>query len=463
MVKLVIRSMFSMILAGLFVLPAFAQEDDWELLFNGKDLSNFKQLNGEAEYRIEDGAIVGISKMGTPNSFLATKKTYGDFILEVEVKVDPRLNSGIQIRSESKPDYRNGRVHGYQVEIDPSERKWAGGLYDEARRGWLYPLTRNPKGQEAFRNGVWNKYRIEAIGNSIRTWINGVQCTNLVDDMTAEGFIALQVHSIRNKEQEGTTVSWRNIRIKTENLEEESWPSDPEAPEFSYLQNELTENEKRKGWRLLWDGKTTKGWRGAKIGQFPDFGWVIEDGILTIHGKGGAESAGPGDIVTTDLFSDFELEVDFMLTEGANSGIKYFVDPELNKGEGSAIGLEFQVLHDQVHPDAKKGVGGNRTVGSLYDLIPATNLSEVNRDGKRVNGPGQWNRARIVVRGNHVEHWLNNIKVVEYERGSQIYRALVQKSKYKVWPNFGEAPAGHILLQEHGDTVHYRNIKIREF
>ena len=112
---------------------------------------------------------------------------------------------------------------------------------------------------------------------------------------------------------------------------------------------------------------------------------------------------------------------------------------------------------------AKAGEGGNRTVGSLYDLIPAANLSEPDRNAKRVNGPGQWNRARIVVRGNHVEHWLNDIKVVEYERGSQIYRALVQKSKYEKWPKFGEAPAGHILLQEHGDTVHYRNIKIREF
>lgn len=463
MVKLVIRSAFFTALAVLLTLPAKAQKDGWQELFNGKDLSNFKQLNGEAEYRMEDGAIVGISKLGTPNSFLATKKTYGDFILELDVKVDPRLNSGIQIRSLSKPDYRDGRVHGYQVEIDPSNRKWAGGLYDEARRGWLYPLTRNPKGQEAFRNGAWNKYRIEAIGNSIRTWINGVQCANLVDDMTAEGFIALQVHSINNKDQEGTTVAWRNIRIKTDNLEAERWPSDPDVPEISYLNNQLTEDEMRKGWRLLWDGKTSNGWRGAKSESFPDFGWEMKDGMLTIHGKGGAESRGPGDIITNDLFSEFELQVDFMLTEGANSGIKYFVDPELNKGEGSAIGLEFQVLHDQKHPDAKAGVGGNRTVGSLYDLIPAANLSEPDRDEKRVNGPGQWNRARIVVRGNHVEHWLNDIKVVEYDRDSQLYRALVQKSKYEKWPNFGQAPAGHILLQEHGDTVHFRNIKIREF
>lgn len=463
MSKLLINRVFLTAFAGLLALTTFAQKGGWQALYNGKDLNNFKQLNGEAEYRMEGNTIVGVSKVGTPNSFLATKKTYGDFILELELKVEPGLNSGIQIRSLSKEDYRDGRVHGYQVEIDPSERKWAGGLYDEARRGWLYPLTRNPKGQEAFKNGQWNTYRIEAIGHSIRTWINGVQCTNLIDDMTAEGFIALQVHSIRDKENEGKTVRWRNIRIKTDDLEAESWPSDPDVPEFSYLVNTLTENEKRKGWRLLWDGKTSKGWRGAKLDHFPESGWAIKDGILTVQGKGGAESRGPGDIITENLFSNFELEVDFMITEGANSGIKYFVDPELNKGEGSAIGLEFQVLDDKKHADANNGVGGNRTMGSLYDLIPAANLSESNRDVKRANAPGQWNRARIVVKNNHVEHWLNDVKVVEFERGSQIYRALVQKSKYKVWPNFGEAKAGHILLQEHGDTVHYRNIKIREF
>ena len=229
------------------------------------------------------------------------------------------------------------------------------------------------------------------------------------------------------------------------------------------LNNQLTEDEKRKGWRLLWDGKTTKGWRGAKLKEFPEKGWTMEDGVLSVLSSGGAESRNGGDIVTKATYSNFELMVDFKLTEGANSGIKYFVDPELNKGEGSAIGLEFQVLHDEKHPDAKQGVNGNRTVGSLYDLIRADNLSEPSRDSKRVNGVGSWNRARIIVKDGHVEHWLNGIKVVEFNRHSQIFRALVEKSKYVKWPKFGQLPDGHILLQDHGDKVSFRNIKIREF
>mgnify|MGYP002072779597 CR=1 FL=1 len=448
------------ILAYSFI-HTYAQEDGWVQLFNGKDFTGFRKLNGTAEYTVENGEMVGTSRLKTPNTFMATEKDYGDFILEVEVKVDPLLNSGIQIRSLSKPEYNNGRVHGYQVEIDPSPRAFSGGLYDEARRGWLYTLNENPLGQAAFKQGTWNQYHIEAIGNDIRVWVNGVNTSNTVDDMTASGFIAFQVHSINSAESEGTTVRWRNIRIKTTDLQNSRWPMQPGAKEYNYVANTLTEREKREGWRFLWDGKTTNGWRGAKLDKFPDGGWSIKDGILSVHDSDGAESRNGGDIVTVEKFSSFELSLDFRLTEGANSGVKYFVDPGMNKGEGSAIGLEFQLLDDKVHPDAKMGVKGNRTLGSLYDLIPAANLSVPNR-GKEFRGIGQWNQARIVVRGNHIEHWLNGYKVVEYERNNPMYRALVAYSKYKDWPNFGESPSGHILLQDHGDKVEFRSIKIRE-
>ena len=173
-------------------------QDGWTTLFNGENLDNWVQLNGKAEYKIEGDAIVGISTPKEPNSFLTTKEKYGDFIFTCEVKLDPDLNSGIQFRSESYEAYNKGRVHGYQFELDPSSRRWAGGIYDEARRGWLYPLTTNPKAQEAFINGKWNEVRIEAIGSTIRTWLNGVQCANLIDDLTPKGFIALQVHGIGN-------------------------------------------------------------------------------------------------------------------------------------------------------------------------------------------------------------------------------------------------------------------------
>jgi len=441
--------------------PMVGVDDGWEILFNGKDFDNFEQLNGKAEYKIENGEMVGISKLKTPNSFMATKKKYSDFILEFEVLVENGLNSGVQFRSLSLPDYRKGRVHGYQCEIETSARKWAGGIYDEARRAWLYPLSRNEKGRHAFVPGEWNHYRIEAIGSEIRTWINDVQCANLVDDMTAEGIIAFQVHGIYNKAQEGKTVRWKNIKIKTTDLANERKKVDPTVPEFSYLNNQLTDNEKRNGWRLLWDGKTTNGWRSAKSDQFPTKGWTVAEGMLEVEKSGGYESRNGGDIITEDLFNDFELSVDFKMTEGANSGIKYFVDPKLLKGAGSAIGLEFQILDDKKHADAKMGKNGNRTVGCLYDLIRAESFTS--RRGKNFKGISQWNNARIVVKGGKVEHWLNHVKVVEYDRFSQMFLALVEKSKYEKYENFGRLEEGHILLQDHGDAVAFRNIKVREF
>ena len=452
------------------VSPANAQaadlspDDDplWTPLFNGKNLDNWVQRNGKASYHIDGDVIVGTTVLNTPNSFLCTKEDYDNFILEYEFLVHPLLNSGVQFRSESREDYNNGRVHGYQVEIDPADRAWTGGIFDEARRGWMYSLSRNQPAREAFRQGTWNKIRIEAIGPSIRTWLNGVMASNLVDDMTPSGFIALQVHGIGSEEQAGQEVRWRNIRIITSDLEEQQMAPDPNVPEFNYVPNTLSESEARKGWRLLWDGKSSNGWRGAKLDGFPETGWIMKDGVLSVLSSDGAESRNGGDIVTDKVYSEFELELDFKITEGANSGIKYFVLPRLNNGPGSSIGLEYQILDDKKHPDATQGVGGNRTLASLYDLIPAGNLTLPDRD-KRFNGVGRWNRARIVVRANHIEHWLNNEKVLEYDRSTPIYRALVAKSKYSKWPNFGEAPAGHILIQDHGDEVSYRNIKIREF
>jgi hypothetical protein len=439
-------------------------------LFNGKDLSGWVQRGGAAHYKVEGGEIVGTSVMDTPNSFLCTERTYGDFILEYDFKVDPRLNSGVQIRSEcfdrdtevswngQSMKIPAGRVHGYQVEIDPDvarKRMWSAGIFDEARRKWLFPAPGDKtaetafseQGLKVFKPEDWNHVRVEAVGDTIKTFLNGEPRAVLKDAMTLRGIIGLQVHSIgKDKKTDGTQVRWRNLKITD---------LDPPA-------NILTEDEKAAGWRLLWDGKTSDGWRSAKAEAFPAKGWEIKDGILTVHASGGAESVAAGDIITRDRFTEFELMVDFRITPGANSGIKYFCQPNLDPvtgtgaraATGSAIGLEFQILDDLLHPDAKLGRDGNRTIGSLYDLITAAPT-------KKPNQIGEWNTARIMLKGKHVEHWLNGVKVVEYERGSPAFREIVATSKYKKIPGFGEWEDGHILLQDHGDRVSFRNIKIR--
>jgi hypothetical protein len=445
----------NLILMGLLLVSStlFSQEK-WEMLFNGKNLNGWTKLGGTADYTVKNGIIKGTSKMNTPNSFLTTKKMYSDFILEMEFRVDEGLNSGVQFRSNSIKEYKDGRVHGYQYEIDASPRAWTGGIYDESRRGWLYSLSKNPVAKTAFIANDWNKIRIEAIGNSIRTWLNDVPCANILDNLTATGFIALQVHNINNINQEGKTIQWRNIRISTQDVEKFRRPYNREIPQVNHIVNTISEEEKADGWKLLWDGKTTDGWRGARLKNFPEKGWKIEDGVLKVMKSDGGESTNGGDIVTIKKYKNFELSVDFKITKGANSGIKYFVDTDLNQGEGSSIGCEFQILDDNEHPDAKKGVKGNRTLGSLYDIIPAP----ANKPFRK----NFYNNARIVVRGNKVEHYLNDEKIVEYERGTQMWRALVDFSKYNVWPNFGEAKEGHILLQDHGDEVWFQNIKIKE-
>jgi Domain of Unknown Function (DUF1080) len=468
------KVLIRLVLAAL-VLPGISSAQSPVPLFNGKDLTGWVQRGGKAKYHVEGNEIVGTSAMDTPNSFLCTEKTYGDFIFEYEFKVDPRLNSGVQFRSECFDKTTSvtsedktitvpaGRVHGYQAEIDPDPKKnrwWTAGIYDEARRNWLYPGKKGgdeaaftTQGRKIFKQGDWNHIRIEAVGDSIKTFLNGTPCAAIKDAMTLRGFIALQVHGIgKDKDTDGSQVRWRNLKIT-------EVASNTEAP----ANNTLSAAETAAGWQLLWDGKTSAGWRSAKSDKFPTAGWKMSDGVLTVMENAGAESAAGGDIITQQRYADFELAADFKITPGANSGIKLFVQPNLSPIDkvtgkpaavGSAIGVEFQILDDARHPDAKLGRDGNRTVGSLYDLIPAP-------QDKTVQPIGEWNHARILSRGNHVEFWLNEKKTLEFERGSAEFRAIVAQSKYKNIVGFGEWADGHILLQDHGNEVSYRNLKIR--
>lgn len=430
---------------------SLSAQSNWTELFNGKNLKGWTVVGGKAPYKVVDGAIVGTTIANTPNSFLRTTAEYDDFILELSFKVDDELNSGIQFRSNSKPEFKDGIVHGYQYDIDPSERAWTGGIYDEAREGWLYPLTTNKKASKAFKPGCWNDVRIEAIGNRIRTWINGVPAADILDNQDSKGFIALQVHQIYDEADAGKTVSWKDIRIITENVEDFAYP-ETGICQFNCIPNTISEREAAEGWKLLWDGKTSNGWRSAYNTEFPATGWVIDNNTLTLDKTTIPEGTrGGGDIITKEKYTNFVLSIDFLMTRGANGGIKYFINPE-NRG-GATIGCEYQILDDNVHPDAKAGVKGNRTLGSVYDLIPAP--------ADKPFRPGFFNNAKIVVNGNHVEHWLNNVKIIEYERNTDTWNALVNCSKFTNFPNFGNFESGHILIQDHGDKVSYKNIKIK--
>jgi hypothetical protein len=425
-------------------------------LFDGKTLTGWKVLGGGAEYKVLDGAIVGNSRPGVPNSFLATEKDYGDFILEFDVRQDVGpTNSGVQFRSASTASFENGRVHGYQTDIDPSDRAWSGGIYEEAQRGWFYTGEMHPPAKLLYKYGEWNHYRIEAIGPRMRVWINGGPAADIIDDAAPTGFFALQVHSIEKPEEAGRTVSWKNFALQTKKLA-------PAAPMGIFIRNLLPNNldaaEKAQGWRLLWDGKTRQGWHVARAADGVNEqvnGWVIENGELAV-----VPGARGGDLVTDEEFGAFELQLEFKTTPAANSGIIYLLTKTHDEASGAPLGLEYQILDDERHPDAKQGLNGNRTLASLYDLYA--------RDKLRTNvgvGPktGVWQHARIVVqKDGMVEHWLNGVCVLTFKRGNDEFRARLATSKFKAAPGFGDQQKGRILLQDHGDEVRFRSIKIRD-
>lgn len=210
-------------------------------------------------------------------------------------------------------------------------------------------------------------------------------------------------------------------------------------------------------WKFLFDGKTTMGWRGVNRETFPAEGWEVADGMLMVNAVDGKESGNGGDIITVEQYADFVLDWEWkMLTKGGNSGVKYFVKEGLSDNEKYGVGPEYQILDDENFPwmhDGRMQPGDYRTLASLYEIYPAKNKSP--------KPLGEWNHSRIVAQGNHVEHWLNGSKVVEYERGSDDYRKKVAASKFAQYENFGEEAKGHILLQDHGSKMAFRNIKIK--
>jgi hypothetical protein len=228
---------------------------------------------------------------------------------------------------------------------------------------------------------------------------------------------------------------------------------------YSLPLNSLTKEEKKEGWELLFNGKNTNLWRGINTTQFPSSGWKIENNELIAFAHGGAESGNGGDIITKKQYGEFILKWEWrMETKGGNSGVKYFVQEGLGSNKGYGYGLEYQILDDKYHPwmlEGKMKPNDYHTMGSLYEIYPAS-------EEKQASPLGLWNESMIVCKGYTVEHWLNGKLILKYNRNSDDFKAKIATSKFKDIPNFGVNAKGHILLQDHGSIIHYRNLKIKD-
>jgi len=382
----------------------------WKPLFDGKTLDGWEVHSGFAKYQVEDGMIVGTTVKGSPNTFLCTKKRYGDFELEFEVKVDPALNSGVQIRShvyekdtkiwmwrvgkKRERVHEAGRVYGYQVEISNEQTGTSGGIYDEARKGmWLYDVSKDPIAGKAFKDNQWNKYRVVCMGDSIRTWVNGVPCADLRDTVDQVGFIGLQVHGFRG---EGPAqVRWRNIRIK---------------------------DLGRHVWKPLFDGKSLDGWHIIPGGQ-----WEVRDDV--IEGSNVKSDKRHGLLVSDKRYSDFTVRLKFKALKG-NSGFYFRVD-EVEGGVG---------IHGfQAEIDESKDVGGlYETGGRGWVVQPSA------EDVAKWFKPQEWNQMTVSAHGRRIVVHVNGQKTVELKN---------DKGRLE----------GHLALQLHGgQDVHvmFKDVEI---
>jgi hypothetical protein len=402
----VIRCLPVFFMSALLLLPHLAQAaDNFQPLFNGKNLDGWRLCNGYAKYRVENGAIIGTTAEGSPNSFLCTTRDYGDFVLEFETKTDPTLNSGVQIRSRMYPSdgvhytfdeekralrtvrHVGQRVYGYQVEISNAQQGTSGGIYDEARRGWLQNVSSDVACARAFKDSEWNHYRIEAEGDRIRTWVNRVPCAELVDPMDQTGFIALQVHSYKGSEP--AEVSWRNLRI---------------------------EDRGRHVWKRLWDGKTFNGWSTRGGAQWT----LLSD---SIHAKSIEGNTQVGFMVTDQTFGDITTRVKFRIPKG-NSGFFVRVDERMR-------GYEVEI-------DATKRTGGFwDTAGRAWVTGPEDNAAVF---------PDEWSEVSASLHGHRVVFHLNGFKTVELPN-DEVGRL-----------------EGHIALQCHGakmpTEVFFKDVEI---
>lgn len=349
------KSLFRRVLPALF-LAAFTSSglagEKLESIFNGKDFDGW-DIRGQAVYTVNDGVITGVTGKGG-HGWLCTKKTYGDFILELEVKIKGG-NSGIQIRSHIDP---KDEMVGYQIEVDPSPRAWSGGLYEQGRRGWLHSLNNGEPAHTAFKLGEWNHYRIECRGDSIKSWVNGQAAADYVDSMDIEGVIALQVHSGSNAH-----VEFRNVRLQ---------------------------DLGRRSWQRIWDGQTLQGWHIIGKGE-----WTIQDG--TILGRHAAGEPEFGHLVTDKVYGDFTVRLKYRAVTG-NSGFYFRIEETGNSG---VSGFQAEI-------DPQKDSGG------LYETNGRTWVSQPTPEQvKTWYKPGDWNTMTISAHGRRIVVNVNGHKTAE--------------------------------------------------
>ena len=361
------RFLCALLLAG----AAFAADAPFVPLFDGKTLHGWEVCNGQAKYTVEGGMIVGTTAKGSPNSFLCTEKDYGDFVLEFDVNTDPALNTGVQLRSHRYPAERtvtvfNGkqtvqrkqpkdRVHGYQVEIGNEAGGNNGGIYDEARRGWLYMLPPGSDAAKAFHDSQWNHYKVTARGDSIKTWVNGVPCADLIDTMDQTGFIALQVHQFGGDKP--AQVRFRNIRLQ---------------------------DLGRHVWQPVWDGRTLSGWNASGGAAFQ-----VEDGA--IHAKSLTDNPQIGFLTGDRDFSEVTVRALFKMVKG-NSGLFVRSDPQ------SHAGYEIEI------DEAKRTGGFWESGGRKWVTGPEDNAAV---------RAGDWNELTASLHDHRLVVLLNGVKTVD--------------------------------------------------
>lgn len=431
-------------LLGVIVSLTTAQSEEWEVLFDGKDTSSFRGYQMDTfpgdGWTVKDGTLRTIAEGKVVD--IITKKEYRNFELSFQWKVTPGANSGVMYRVDESKDRPWHTGPEYQI-LDDS--KHADGKSPLTSAGSLYALI-SAQNKKLEPVGDYNHSRIILAGNSLEHWLNGVKVVACnLDSYGVNTLISkskFSPHKEFMKKSTGHIVfQHHHDEVWFKNIKVRELPEPVTLPKAKKV-NALSKSQRNDGWRNLFNGKHTQQWRGFKKESFPDKGWVIENDCIKHISKGGG-----GDIITKQKYGQFDFQWEWKVAPGANSGVKYFIMEE----RGGAIGHEYQVIDDSKHPDALRGPKWQ--TAAFYDVFPASN---------RVLQPvGSFNQSRVLIQDQNAEHWLNGIMVLSYTLGSEKVLEAVAKSKFKRVDRFGYRHQGHILLQDHSDEVHYRNLKIK--